>query len=101
MAAHDGLSVPYEALAGICARYRVRELFLFGSAARGDLRPGSDVDLLVAFEDDARIGLVALAQMRQELSDAFGRPVDLVPRGGLKSALKEEVLAEARSLYAA
>ena len=79
----------------------MRELSIFGSAARGESRPDSDVDLLVIFEDEARIGLVALGQLQRELSEAFGRPVDLVPKDGLKPALREEVLAQARILYAA
>jgi len=101
MSSDDGFSVPTQALARICARYRVKELSLFGSAARGDLRPDSDIDLLVTFEDDARVGLITLARMRRELREAFGRPVDLVPRDGLKPVLKAEVLAQVRTLYAA
>ena len=90
-----------EAIFRICKRYSVRELSIFGSAAKGESRPDSDVDLLVVFEDEAPIGLVALGRLQRELSEAFGRPVDLVPKDGLKPALKEEVLAEARIIYAA
>ena len=88
-------------LARICARYRVRELAVFGSAARGELRPDSDVDLLVVFDAEARVGLITLGRLQRELADVFGRPVDLVPRDGLKPGLKDEVLADARTLYAA
>ena len=94
-------TVPYEDLAKVCGRYQVRELAIFGSGVRGQLRPDSDIDLLVVFDDDARIGLVALARLRNELSDLFGRPVDLVPKDGLKPALRDRVLAESRKLYAA
>lgn len=95
------LGVSGETLAATCARYRVRELAIFGSAARGELRPDSDVDLLVVFEKDARIGLITLVRLRHELAELFGRDVDLVPRDGLKPGLRSEVLAEARTLYAA
>jgi predicted nucleotidyltransferase len=95
------LVIPKKAIERICARYRVRELALFGSAVKGPLRPDSDVDLLVVLEPDARIGLVALARLQGELADAFGRRIDLVPRDGLKAALRSEVLAGARTLYAA
>ena len=101
MNSNDQLSVPSEALARICARYKVKELSLFGSAAKGSLRPDSDIDLLVTFEESARVGLITLARMQQELCEAFGRPVDLVPKDGLKPILKAEVLALARTLYAA
>ena len=95
------LAIPHEKIAEICARYRVRELAIFGSVARGEMRPDSDVDLLVVFESDARVGLVAFERLRQEFSAAIGRPVDLVLRDGLKPAIKASVLAEAQTLYAA
>ena len=72
-----------------------------GIGARGRLRSDSDIDLLVVFDDSARIGLIAFARLRQELSKLFGRPVDLVPKDGLKPALREQVLGESRTLYAA
>jgi predicted nucleotidyltransferase len=98
----DGqIEVPAEILAEICSRYRVSELSIFGSASSGRMRPDSDVDLLVVFESGARIGLVAFARLRNELAEAFGRAVDLVPKEGLKSAIKAEVLTQARTLYAA
>ena len=45
--------------------------------------------------------MVQRVGLQTELSELLGRPVDLVPKGGLKPALKPEVLAEARVLYAA
>ena len=100
--ATDGLpEVSPEALARICSHYGVKELSIFGSAARGELRPDSDIDLLVVFDEGARIGLVAFARLRRELTQAFGRRVDLVPRDGLKSAVESDVLAESRIVYAA
>jgi len=93
--------VDRDALARVCARYSVTELSLFGSAARGSLRPESDIDLLVVFEEKALVTLFTLVDLQGELSELLGRPVDLVPKGGLKPVLKSEVLAEARILYAA
>mgnify|MGYP001598680491 CR=1 FL=1 len=95
------LNVDREVLARVCARYQVAELSLFGSAARGTMRPGSDVDLLVVFEEGALVTLFTLVDLQTELSALLGRRVDLVPKDGLKPALKPEVLAEARILYAA
>ena len=95
------VTVPPEAIFRICKRYSVRELSIFGSAAKGESRPHSDVDLLVAFEDGARVTLFTLIDLQTELSALFGCPVDLVPKDGLKPALRREVLAEARILYAA
>ena len=101
MDAQTMFKIDGDALARVCARYHVKELSLFGSAARGTQRPGSDVDLLVAFEEGALVTLFTLVDLQTELSELLGRSVDLVPKGGLKPALKSEVLAEARVLYAA
>ena len=45
----SGFEVPTDCVAEICSRYGVQELSIFGSAARGDMRPDSDVDVLVEF----------------------------------------------------
>ncbi len=101
MSPAERLHVSEADLAAVCARYRVRELSVFGSAARGEARPESDVDLLVVFDEGAQIGLLLLAALQRELSRLFARPVDLVPKDGLKPGLREEVLSEAEVLYAA
>lgn len=95
------LNIDRDALVRICERYRVTELSLFGSAARGSLSPESDIDLLVTFEKEAPVTLFTLVDLQEDLSRLLARPVDIVPKGGLKPALKSEVLAEARVLYAA
>jgi predicted nucleotidyltransferase len=93
-------SLPIEDIREICGRYGVRELAVFGSAARGTASPGSDVDLLVEFAPDARVGFMAFSRMQRELSALLGRPVDLVPKRGLCPTIAESVLAEAEVLYA-
>jgi uncharacterized protein len=88
-------------LSGLCRRYHVRRLALFGSVLRDDFRPDSDVDVLVAFDSEARIGFVTLSRMQRELSTLFQRTVDLVPMDGLKPVIRESVLASAQDVYAA
>ncbi len=88
-------------LAELCRRYHVRELSLFGSAARGEMRPDSDVDLLVEFLPDAEVGLVEHAGLMLELERLLGRKVDLVSKNGLKPRIRPYVLADAQLLYAA
>ncbi|MCX6632529.1 MAG: nucleotidyltransferase family protein [Candidatus Solibacter sp.] len=88
-------------LADLCLRYRVRELSLFGSAARGEMRPDSDIDMLVEFLPDAEIDLVDYAGLMLDLSHLLGRKVDLVSKNGLKPLIRASVLGEARPLYAA
>ena len=87
-------------LAELCRRYQVRELSLFGSAARGEIRPDSDVDLLVGFLPDAEVGLVEHAGLMLELERLLGRKVDLVSKNGLKPRIRPYVLADAQLLYA-
>jgi len=96
-----GRPIDAKQLAEVCTRYGVVELSLFGSAAREETGPDSDIDLLVVFDPGTRIGLIALGRLADELSELFGRPVDLVPKDGLKPALRSEVLSQARTLYAA
>lgn len=93
--------IPKQAIMDFCKRHQVRELSLFGSAVRGELKPNSDLDILVAFESGARIGFLTLGRMARELSELLGRPVDLVPKDGLKPGIRAAVLAEAETLFAA
>ena len=89
-----------KAIKNLCQRYRVRELSIFGSALREDFRTDSDIDLLVEFEPEAQIGFVTLSRMQRELSAILNRPVDLVPKGGLKAKIRESVISSAKVLYA-
>ena len=96
-----GASLEKPEIAAICHRYRVRELSVFGSAARGDMRPESDIDLLVDFLPDARPGLLGLTAMARELSAVLGRRVDLAVKPALRPFVRREVLADSRLIYAA
>ena len=89
------------AIAKICMRYKVAELSVFGSTVRGDAGQDSDIDLLVTFQSDAAVGLIAFNRLRRELEEGLGRKVDLVPRDGLKPLIRDDVLSEAQLLYAA
>jgi len=95
------IPLPLEAITEICRRYQVRELSLFGSAARGEMREDSDIDLMVEFLPDARIGFMAFNRMERELAAAVGRKVDLVSRRGLKPRIAPYVLRDAKPIYAA
>jgi uncharacterized protein len=88
-------------LTELCQRCHVRELSVFGSAARGELRPDSDIDLLVEFLPNAHVDLVDYAGLMLDLSKLIGRKVDLVSKKGLKPLIRASVIKEARLLYAA
>jgi predicted nucleotidyltransferase len=73
-------------------RHRGRSVVLFGSVARGDETAGSDVDLLVDFEDDS--SLFDLLHLQDDLSALLGCPVDVVSARALKPR-DEHIRAEA------
>lgn len=74
-------------------QYRINALFLFGSFARDEARPESDVDLLVEF--DQTPGLFEFIELQQKLEVLLGCKVDLGTKRSLKQQIKEEVLQEA------
>lgn len=94
------MQFPMDKIAAFCRRHRIRRLSLFGSILRDDFGPKSDVDVLVEFEEGARTGL-AFFGMQDELSAILGRKVDLNTPGFLSKYFRDEVLREARELYAA
>ncbi|RPI29813.1 MAG: nucleotidyltransferase [Acidobacteria bacterium] len=75
--------------------FSIRALYIFGSVARGEESPGSDIDILVEFEPGSRIGLFAFARLQRRLSELLEKRVDLVTRDGLHRALKDRILKEA------
>lgn len=92
--------VDRDRLTGVCRRYGVARLSMFGSVARGASAPSSDLDLLYELVPGTRLGW-EIDDLADELSEIFGRPVDLVSRVGLHPLLASTVLEEARPLYAA
>jgi len=73
-------------------------LYLFGSAARGDARDDSDVDLFVDY-DPERFSFVELIRLRQRLSHILGRTADLTTREGLHPLLRSAIEAEAVKVF--
>jgi predicted nucleotidyltransferase len=72
--------------------YHVKELGVFGSFARGDFTGKSDIDILVEFEDHAKIGFVRFISLEEHLSEALQRKIDLVTKDALKPIIKEKIL---------
>ena len=79
--------------AGLRRRYGVKTLAVFGSMARGDDRVGSDVDVLVAFEDEATFD--NFMGLKLDLEELFGRRVDLLTPQSLRPEMQEEIEKEA------
>lgn len=99
MVLHD-LEIPEEAIADFCRRNHIRRLSLFGSILRDDFREDSDVDLLVEFETGRTPGFRFFG-IQCELSEMLGRPVDLNTPYDLSQYFRDDVLREARPIYAA
>ena len=91
-----------EPLAEFCRRRHVRRLSLFGSVLTDRFRHDSDVDILIEFQDGYVTGFLGLAEMERELSALVaGRKVDLRTPAELSRYFRDNVLHEARVIYAA
>ncbi len=92
------IDIPLASVSELCRRRRIKRLALFGSALRDDFTAESDVDLLVEFEPDARVGLEFFA-IERELTELLGRKVDLNTAGFINKRFRDRVQAEARVVY--
>ena len=77
----------------------VNRVWLFGSYARGEETPESDVDILVAFDHSKPIGLFAYARMWRELEERLGTKVDLVEEGTLRPAAEQTANRDKIMIY--
>ena len=77
----------------------VVKAWLFGSFARGEERPDSDVDILVTLDQDAHVGLFKLSGMHLELQDLLQKPVDLVTDKGLLPFARKNVEHDKQLIY--
>lgn len=76
----------------LATRYDVREIGIFGSVARNENDPTSDLDLLVEF--GPRADLLTYIGLWQYLEDSFGMKIDLVSKGGLRHDMREAVMRD-------
>ena len=100
MSERIAVELPLEAIREYCATQPIARLSLFGSALRDELMPESDIDLLVEFVPDAKIGYFELAQQEIDLSELIGKKVDLRTPNELSRLFRQEVIESARLLYA-
>src|SRR5205085_11741752 len=73
----------------------IRHAALFGSVARGQNRPDSDIDILVEFDPAARVTIFDYVGIKEYIADLFEQPVDVINREGLKPHLRESSLQDA------
>jgi uncharacterized protein len=101
MTLSPGIELPLDKIAQICRKYKIRELGIFGSAARGEATPESDVDILLEFLPDSGMSLFRLEDLNRELEELLGRKVDLASKKGLKDRVRPYVMRDLRILYEA
>jgi len=90
--------IPIAAIEDFSRRWKITEFSLFGSVLREDFGPGSDVDVLVSFEEDATWSLFDLVEMKAELGEIFGRDVDLVEKGSLRNPFRRHAIMSGREV---
>lgn len=87
------LSANREAVLELARRHGVTNVRVFGSAARGELGPDSDIDLLVDLDSEST--LIDLGALLMDLEDLLGRRVEIMTPGALHEAIRPDVLNEA------
>ena len=98
---YHGIEFDPDRIAAFCRRHGVARLSLFGSILREDFGPDSDIDVLVEFLSETHVSLFELGGMLVELSEMFGRQVDLKTPGFIEERILRRVRREAEVQYAA
>lgn len=70
-------------------------LRIFGSVARGEALPGSDIDLMADFDPSKRLSLLNMVHLENRLADLLGVKVDLSPADSMKDYVRKDVIREA------
>ncbi len=98
------IPIDKDKIAAFCQKWKMTEFSLFGSVLRDDFGPDSDVDVLVAFADDARWSLFDLVHMEDELEEVFGRSVDFLVRESIERSenyiRRKAILSSVQTIYA-
>ncbi|HAL47286.1 MAG: nucleotidyltransferase family protein [SAR202 cluster bacterium] len=91
----EALKILSEHKAEFREKHGVKSIAIFGSTARDEARPDSDVDILVEFEPNAEIGLFEFVRFKRRLERTLNCQVDLTTTGGLVPQLRDRILEEA------
>jgi predicted nucleotidyltransferase len=85
--------IDLKALAAVCRKYGIKKMSLFGSAARNELRPDSDVDLMIEFKNSSKTTLFDYVRMQDDLAPLFGnRPIQLADPGILENPYRRRTI---------
>lgn len=95
------IDIPEAAVADVCRRHGIRRLALFGSVLTNHFSDSSDIDVLIEFRPSERVGFFKLADIEDELRRLLGgRKIDLRTPMDLSRYFRDEVIRNARVLYA-
>jgi uncharacterized protein len=94
----DKLRLPSQLIETFCLSHHIRSMAIFGSFARNDFHPDSDIDILVDFEPGHVPGFDFFL-LEAELSRLLGRNVDLQTTSFLSPAIRQSALSEAVTVY--
>ena len=92
--------IPQKELKTFCRKHYITKMSLFGSALRDELKPDSDIDILVEFDQSHIPGLLDIAGMEIDLSEMIRRKVELRRPAELSRYFREDVLKNAKVEYA-
>ncbi len=99
------ITIPKDEIEAFCRRNHIRSFGLFGSALREDFGPGSDIDVLIEFEQGQEPDLFRLVELQDELSKMLGRKVDLVERRAVERSgnyiRRRHILESVEEIYVA
>jgi len=99
------IDIPEERIAEFCEKWEIQKFAFFGSVLSDEFMPNSDLDVLVTFHENAKPTLFDVVRMENELTELFGREVDLVSRRGLEFSRnylrRNAILSSAETVYAA
>ena len=90
----DELRAHRNEILALAARHGVKDVRVFGSVARGEERPDSDIDLLIGMRYD--VDPFGFLRFRREVAALMGREVDIVFEKGIYHGMREAILQEAR-----
>ena len=94
-----------EKIETFCKKWQIVEFSLFGSVLTNEFRPDSDVDVMVKFAPEARVGLFEMVDIEDELKEIIGRDVDIVTRPSVERSenyiIRKSILSSSRTVYAA
>ncbi len=88
-----------EKIAPILREYRIKKASIFGSVSRGDDTPESDVDLLVEFDPQTKMGIFEYVHMREKIEKLLNKKVDVVAEDRLREVFRAYIKDDLKIIY--